>query len=214
MPKSHSHSSPVSSSGDDPSKPEFKPLAPSELNTSAFAGRLGGGQQYTLTSKDGIIGDESPDAYRDASWSAILSLRGFIDPMLWRMAIIEGVATSTQVLLSAYLGVGLVPVATKVSAGAVVPVALASLAQVFLVGLFVWGLGASTGAHLNPLITMGTLGARLCSLPRAILYIGFQCVGAVIAGWILRGALGTGTKGVEVIPGCFADPALISPGEA
>lgn len=208
------NSMPVSRSDGDFANQACNPPSPSELNSTAFAGRLGGGQRYTLSSSGASLPDESPDAYRDASWSSILSMRSITRPILWKMAVVEGVATCIQTLLSAYLGVGLVPTATEVSVGPVFPVALASLAQIFLVSLFVWALGPLTGGHLNPLITLGTLGGRLCSLPRALLYVAFQCTGAGIAGWILRGALGTGAKAVEVIPGCFADPSVGTPGEA
>lgn len=215
-PRTHTTALPMSTEPDNPTNSAFNPPSPTELNTTAFAGRLGGGQRYTLASSSGRRHDhdESPDAYRDASWSAILSPRSITQPLIWKMALIEGIATCLQTLLSAYLGLGLVPTVTEVSVGPVFPVALAALAQVFLVSLFVWGVGPLTGGHLNPLITLGTLGARLCSLPRAVAYVVFQCGGAVVAGWILRGAMGTGARGVEVVPGCFADPGLVTAGEA
>lgn len=193
-------------------------LDATQLNEPAFAGRLGGGQRFTLASSSSSpsssVEKESPDAYRNASWRAILSVGSFADATIWKLAILEGVGTAVQTIMTAYLGVGLVPTASETGVGAVFPVAMATLGQVFVIALFVWGLGPLTGGHLNPLITLGALGGRLCSLPRAVLYVGFQCVGAVVGGWVVRGALGTGVKGVEVVPGCFADPRVVTAGEA
>ena len=187
---------------------------PATLNQPAFAGRLGGGQVYTLPSATTAVERETPDAYRNATWSAILSMRSITHPTIWKLAIIEGVGTAVQTIMTAFLGVGLVPSATETSVGPIFPVAMATLGQIFIISLFVWGLGPLTGGHLNPLITLGAFGGRLCSLPRTILYVLFQCIGGIVGGWVVRAALGTGTKGVEVIPGCFADPSLITPGEA
>ena len=189
-------------------------LDPNNLNMSAFAGRLGAGQRFTLAPTKVSLEKETPDAYRNASWQAILSMRSIVNPLLWKLAIIEGFGTALQTIMTAYLGVGLVPSATQTSVGPIFPVAMATLGQVFIIALFVWALAPLTGGHLNPLITLGTFGGRLCSLPRTILYIIFQCIGAIIGGWVVRASLGTGAKGVEVIPGCFADPSAITPGEA
>jgi glycerol uptake facilitator-like aquaporin len=60
-----------------------------------------------------------------------------------------------------------------------------------LVTLFTYTFGGLTGAHLNPLITMATFFARLCSLPRMVLYISFQTAGASLAGLMIRAAYGS-----------------------
>lgn len=46
-------------------------------------------------------------------------------------------------------------------------------------------------AHLNPAITLATFFARLCSLPRAVLYISFQLLGSALAGLMVRAAYGS-----------------------
>jgi glycerol uptake facilitator-like aquaporin len=74
--------------------------------------------------------------------------------------------------------------------------------------------GPVTGAHFNPLITMGTFCARLTSLPRMILYIIGQSIGAILGAFLVRASLGVGKQGVRVVPGCFVDSSLVSPAEA
>jgi len=71
-----------------------------------------------------------------------------------------------------------------------------------------------TGAHFNPLITMGTFTARLSSLPRTALYIAHQCIGAVIGAYLVRAALGLSPKSLQVVPGCYIDSKLVAPAEA
>lgn len=48
------------------------------------------------------------------------------------------------------------------------------------------GFGPVTGGHLNPFITIATLFVRLTSLPRAVLYVSFQIIGASLAGLMVR----------------------------
>lgn len=61
----------------------------------------------------------------------------------------------------------------------------------FYISLFIFCFGGVTGAHLNPAITIATLFARLCSLPRAVLYVGFQTGGAAVGGLLARVARGS-----------------------
>jgi glycerol uptake facilitator-like aquaporin len=57
--------------------------------------------------------------------------------------------------------------------------------------LFVYVFGAVSGAHLNPTITIATFFARLCTLPRLVLYVAFQTLGASLAGLLIRASFGT-----------------------
>jgi glycerol uptake facilitator-like aquaporin len=61
----------------------------------------------------------------------------------------------------------------------------------FLVTLFTFSLGSVSGAHLNPTITIATFFARLCSLPRMVLYVSFQTAGGAIAGMLIRASYGS-----------------------
>ena len=60
----------------------------------------------------------------------------------------------------------------------------------FYLTLFTFCFGAVSGAHFNPTITFGTFIARLCSFPRAVLYIGFQVGGAALGGLLARASYG------------------------
>ena len=65
------------------------------------------------------------------------------------------------------------------------------LSNFLLLTLFIFVFGIVSGAHLNPTITIGTFAARLCSLPRACLYLAFQTLGASLAGLFLRASYGS-----------------------
>jgi len=51
----------------------------------------------------------------------------------------------------------------------------------FTLGLFVYTIGDISGAHLNPAVTIGMLAVNKISVRDTILYIIFQCVGALLA---------------------------------
>ena len=65
-----------------------------------------------------------------------------------------------------------------------------SIVNFLALSLFTFTMGGLTGAHLNPLITLSTFCARLCSLPRAVLYIAGQTAGAALAGLLMRASWG------------------------
>ena len=190
------------------------PFSNDELEQNLFAGRLGGGQRFTITSTIPSSPDAAPDAYRDTTWSSLLSPTSFTDINLWKFAIIEGVGTALQTFLSGALGHGLVPTVSETSVGAVFPVALASLAQVFLISLFIYCAGPLTGAHFNPLITLATFCAKLSSLPRTLLYVVFQCIGGVVGAFLCRAALGVTAVELVVVPGCYIDTSVVTAGQA
>ena len=77
--------------------------------------------------------------------------------------------------------------------------------------LLIYSLSSVSGAHLNPLITIGTMFARLTTLPRAIIYVSFQLVGASLAGLMLRAAYDSREFKVG---GCFLFPEQASVGSA
>jgi glycerol uptake facilitator-like aquaporin len=61
---------------------------------------------------------------------------------------------------------------------------------------------------------MATFMAKLTSLPRALLYIAFQCVGSIIGAFLLRAALGISAKDLAMSPGCYIDSSQVTPGSA
>lgn len=77
----------------------------------------------------------------------------------------------------------------------------------FLLTLFIFSFGAVSGGHLNPTITIATFFAQLCSLPRLVLYIGFQTAGAALAGLLAWAALGTRDFKTG---GCWLFPDVVS----
>jgi Major intrinsic protein len=107
----------------------------------------------------------------------------------------------------------IVPTVTETSIGPVRPVAFAAITQIVLVSVFIYAAGPITGAHFNPLITLGTLCAKLSSLPRTVLYVLFQCLGAVIGAFMLRAALGAKPEDLVVVLGCYIDPTIVTPGQ-
>ena len=186
-------------------------LKSASVQTQDFAGRLGANQQFTLN-KDHV--SAAADAVRDTSWSSILSPPDFPSVRIWKLAVIEGIATFFQTFLSAALSMGLIPIAATTSLGPVTPVAFAAVFQIFNIALFVYAAGPVTGAHLNPLITLATFCAKLATLPRAILYIVFQCAGAVFGAFVFRSSIRASAQDLTVIPGCYADPTIVTPGRA
>jgi hypothetical protein len=187
------------------------------VRPQSFAGRLGGNQHFAVSSSDPDYRDivaKEPDAGRESSWNAILDLRGFYNPDLWRLAAIEGIGTMLQTFISGLLGVGLTPTVKETSVGPVFTVTYAAVTNTFLITLFIYTAGPITGAHFNPLITMATFFTRLSSLPRTILYIIFQCSGAVVGAFLLRASIGASAKDLVVVPGCYVDTSIVTPGEA
>ena len=70
------------------------------------------------------------------------------------------------------------------------------------------------GGHFNPLITLGTFFARLSIFPRTLLYVVFQCVGAVVAGFLVRASLGQPPSSFKEVPGCYIVTSVVTPGQA
>ncbi|KAF1970211.1 aquaporin-like protein [Bimuria novae-zelandiae CBS 107.79] len=182
-----------------------------------FAGRIGGNQEFTISPDDtnfSSVVAKTPDAAPIFTWTESFGLHAFSSPDLWKEATLEGVGTCLQVYLSGLFSIGLSPRGTQPGNGQVTATVIASLANALLIALFIYGGGPVSGGHFNPLITMGTFVAKLAALPRVVLYVGFQCAGAVVAGFMVRVSLGEGRDGLSVVPGCTMDTGLVTPGEA
>ncbi|KAF2118682.1 aquaporin-like protein [Lophiotrema nucula] len=187
------------------------------VSSRPFAGRIGGNQEFTIAPDDAsftTIISKVPDAAATFTWKQSFSLAGFSDVELWKESLIEGVGTCLQIYLAGLYAVGLAPAVTETALGPITPATFGSLANWVLIALFIYAGGPVSGGHFNPLITMSTFFAKLSVFPRTVLYIVFQCTGAVIAGWLVRASLGQPAKSFEGVPGCYIDPELVTPAQA
>jgi hypothetical protein len=197
----------------DMSRHELRHRKPAQMAVASrpFAGRLGGNQEFT---SDDASFTKIPDATASFSWQQSFHLEAFADVELWKESFIEGVGTCLQVYISGLVSVGLGPLVKATNLGPVAPAAFGSIFNLVLISLFIFAGGPVSGGHFNPLITMSTFAARLSILPRTSLYIMFQSLGAVVAGFLLRASLGAKPEDLPPIPGCYIDTSLVSPGEA
>jgi glycerol uptake facilitator-like aquaporin len=86
-----------------------------------------------------------------------------------------------------------------------------SLLNFIYLTIFTFCFGAVSGAHLNPTITIATFFARLCSFPRAVLYVAFQTGGATLAGLLARASYGSRDFKVG---GCWMYTDVVPVGDA
>lgn len=102
--------------------------------------------------------------------------------------------------LKAYLaelvGAFFLTAAVAVSITVGTPLATPVVAGVTL-GLFVYTVGAISGAHLNPAVTIGLASVKKIGVKDAVLYVIFQIVGALLAMTVVRTLTGAET-GVQV----------------
>ena len=187
-----------------------------------YAGRLGGIQDFVLDPNDPANAAELkrvPDAAPLMSYSQLIDLRGFVQHELWEAAVMEGVGTFLLVYSTILSSIHPAPALTS---GPTSPAGVFGTAAFFgpliggitswiLVTLFIYSFSGVTGGHLNPMITIATFVARLTSLPRMVLYVTFQIVGASIGGILLRASYESRTFDVG---GCGVNTALVSLGQA
>ncbi|KAH7392895.1 aquaporin-like protein [Pyrenochaeta sp. MPI-SDFR-AT-0127] len=183
------------------------------LSSRPFAGRIGGNQEFVVSADDASF-TSIPDAAAIFSWAQSFYPRAFADAELWKESFIECVGTCLQTYLSGLASVGLGPLILATSLGPVAPAAFGSIVTGVLISLFIFGAGPVSGAHFNPTITMATFTARLSIFPRTVLYVAFQSLGAVVAGFLIRASLGMAPKDIPPIPGCYIDTNLVTPVQA
>lgn len=189
-------------------------------NIAPFAGRLGGNQTACLHGQDEIEPESDriiPDASPWISLSQQFDLRPFASPGLWKAALVEGWGTLMLVYITiwASMSPNVQPQPPDARLGnfnnaAFIGPAVGGLINFVLITLFIICFGAVTGAHFKPTITMATFVARLCSLPRAVLYIAAQTAGGALAGLLARASFGTSDFKVG---GCWLFPELVPPAE-
>ena len=187
-----------------------------DVTSHAFAGRLGGNQEFILDPKN--LDNERtlkriPDASPFLSVRESFNLRGFLEPELWKAAAVECLGTTILVWITLFISAhprAPLPVPSPTSGIYSTPTFLGPLVggitNIIILTLFIYSLGPVSGGHLNPIITMSTFTARLTTFPRMVLYITFQTLGAVIAGLLMRSTYGTRDF---LVGGCSVDTSLI-----
>ncbi|MDH6144312.1 aquaporin Z [Kitasatospora sp. GP30] len=103
----------------------------------------------------------------------------------WRRLVTEGVGTFFLVLVAAGAGV-----VSAVTGGMVTPAAQAIAPGVMVLAL-IYTLGVTSGAHLNPAVTLAFAARGHFPWRRVPPYLGAQVTGAVAAAGVLRALFGT-----------------------
>ncbi|KAL3455807.1 aquaporin-like protein [Aspergillus heterothallicus] len=187
---------------------------PEKSTVIPFAGRLGANQEWSI-GKNSCVRAEILQKFPDAApWIPVrdaISLGGFLQIQLWKAAVVEGIASCLLVYLTCFVAIGLGQVTPTFASGPLVPGLIGGLTALLALPLFIYSAGPVSGAHINPIITIATFFSRLCSLPRAILYVSFQSFGAAVAGYLLRASMDTRSF---VVPGCYIDTSIVSVGSA
>ncbi|KAL4863574.1 hypothetical protein BDV12DRAFT_177325 [Aspergillus spectabilis] len=175
-----------------------------------FAGRIGANQEFSIdtdSSSQKELLEKVPDAAPYIPVRDALSLRPILQVDLWKAATVEAIGSCLLVYLTNFVAVGLGSMAGTFDSGPLVPALVGAGTAFVSLPLFIFATGPVSGAHINPTITIATFFGRLATLPRCILYISFQVLGAAIGGWLLRASFDT--RAFQV-PGCYFDTNLIT----
>lgn len=187
------------------------------INTIDFAGRIGGNQEFSVSADDtnaAHILSETPDAAPISirNPKTLFHLRGFLQPELYRQALLECYGSAILVYTDGMFAnqLGLYASTTNSIAIALV----GGLASGISLTLFIYAAAPASGGHLNPAITMAVLCLGLMTVSRAVLYIVFQSIGGIIGGFLLRLSLGSSDYFPGgIITGCTIDSAQTSVGQ-
>lgn len=118
-----------------------------------------------------------------------------MDRELMRAALAEMIGTFTLVFIGA----------AAVASGQ--GVAVAALAHGLTLAALIYMFGSTSGAHVNPAVTMGLLVGRKISAMRALVYWLAQFVGGILAALLLAAILGDRTNLGETT-GALTEPAV------
>lgn len=166
----------------------------------AFVGRLGGNQEFTLRrdAANAHLLAKEPDAAPGMTLKEQFDLRPFTTLGIWKAALMEGAGSFSLVFLTVYANISPsgIPVQPDAQLGyfdnaAYLGPLTGGLSNFLILSLFTFAFATVSGAHLNPTITFATFTVRLCTLPRAVLYIVFQTGGAALGGLLVRAGYGT-----------------------
>ncbi|KAF4339927.1 sterigmatocystin biosynthesis lipase esterase STCI [Fusarium beomiforme] len=191
----------ASSGGDVEARPSSEPSGPHyRSNSLPFAGRLGANQTNIVeggTSEDDHLLHHAPDATPHMSFRELMDMRPIKNLDLWKAALIEGIGTLLFVYITIWVNLSpdVVPAAPTQRFGGFdnatfLGPLIGGITNLIFITLFITSFGAISGAHFNPLITFATFCARLCSLPRLILYVAAQIGGGALAGLLVRASWG------------------------
>ncbi|KAF5602182.1 sterigmatocystin biosynthesis lipase esterase STCI [Fusarium subglutinans] len=208
-------------SGDVEARPSSEPSGPHYRRYSQpFAGRLGANQAYVVeggTSEDDHVLHHAPDATPHMSFRELMDMRPIKNLDLWKAALIEGIGTLLFVYITIWVSISpdTAPAAPTQRFGSFDNAAflgplIGGITNLIFITLFITSFGAISGAHFNPLITFATFCARLCSLPRLILYVAAQIGGGALAGLLVRASWGG--RGFKV-GGCWLFTDIVPPRE-
>jgi len=107
---------------------------------------------------------------------------------LWRGAISEFVAT----LIFVFIGTGSV-ISTQATLGIssiqISSITVIALAHGFTIMILIYAVGEVSGGHINPAVTWATLITNKISMLRALTYIVFQLLGAIVGSALLESIL-------------------------
>lgn len=129
------------------------------------------------------------------------SLEDITSLRLWKGIIAEFVGTLLLVLVGCGSCISL--------SGEKIPILQIAICFGLSVGTIVWSIAHISGGHINPAVTLALLAARKISLAKAVFFVIFQLVGAVVGAGILmgltpkdlRGGLGLTTVSEKIDPG-------------
>lgn len=171
-----------------------------DANVVPFVGRLGGNgiDIVSRNAANETLLKDVPDAAPLMSLQDQFSLRPFWTIGLWQSALMEGIGTLMLVWVTIYANSSPAVIPEQPTArwgafdnAAFIGPLVGGILNFLYVTLSIFSFGGVSGAHLNPTITIATFFARLCSLPRAVLYVLFQTAGGALGGLLARSALGT-----------------------
>ena len=87
---------------------------------------------------------------------------------------------------------------TAVIAGAQVGILGIALAFGLALIAAAYGIGAISGAHINPAVSLGAFVAGRLSAQKLLIYVVAQCLGAIIAAWLLASIAKGAVAGYDV----------------
>ncbi|KAG8922656.1 hypothetical protein FRC03_007916 [Tulasnella sp. 419] len=155
-------------------------------------------QTTLLAPRDAVLlapTDTWQDAIKD-----IFTLQVWMNPLLWKAGLVEFAASMAFAFVTGAIGVTVSSYPVYVLGPAVF------VGNTAAVSLFIYAISTSTGAHINPIISIATAFTGLCHPVRSIIYVMCGAAGSIIGGAFLRGGLGYERALAVHNGGCWLDP--------